>query len=710
MTTTSPQTSATPEPLGSFEYEKQLYKDSLGPVWRGIERGSGSRVDLRCLPEWAPLAETREWTGRLTSLKHRGLLRTQALAEDGGRAAVVVEFMDGETLFERRSRRPRRFFEASEIKPWARALAETLMFLHEQGITHGAVHGGNVFVEGTELKLGDLAVSRLIRPRVNESRPLPLPQTAMSPQALAGQPPAPADDIYGLAALLYDLLTGKPVFHSGDVGEQVRAVVPPGIAERRKQLEVEAAPVPEAWEKWIAAALAKDAAKRPALQQLVEMLGGAAAAATGVSASAGAAAVAQAARPPRMPFMGVNQMVMAAAAVITIVFCAMIYSRRILPRQAFKNELDTAFAAASRLDEEQVNDHAAAIAGWDGMLKLWQQRVSEEHPEFDHIIAAARVQRQARLDQKQMDEKTAQADAAARLDARLRKARADFEVARLDGVIRPGDREKLVEAWTAFLAAHDVEFEGKALSETLGQEINEAKNQRDSLLKAIADEKALVEAAILKTDGDLARLRQTGADASVPAAAKITQVEALLDRIAAQPRVVLMAPRIEELRKSAESFLGELRALAEKETPKEPLDLKALFASSACKEYSETGMKRIVLAAQTALKEQGRYAGKPDGGAGKETHEAILAFQKEKSLVPNAQLDDRTLVALGLTELKDDATPMPQVASSGRGSSGSRPKPKEEEKSRAGKAMDSMKSGVKNIGKSIGGFFTGQKK
>jgi formylglycine-generating enzyme required for sulfatase activity len=117
-----------------------------------------------------------------------------------------------------------------------------------------------------EVRITDFGISASVSESVTrESRvaaslgspPYMSPQQAMSELASA------SDDVYALGATLYELVTAKPPFYAGNIVMQVLNKVPPSLASRREELGVSDSPIPEAWEKTLAACLAKDPADRP---------------------------------------------------------------------------------------------------------------------------------------------------------------------------------------------------------------------------------------------------------------------------------------------------------------------------------------------------------------------------------------------------------------------------------------------------------------
>ncbi|HEY1053219.1 MAG TPA: hypothetical protein VGE39_25790, partial [Prosthecobacter sp.] len=87
----------------------------------------------------------------------------------------------------------------------------------------------------------------------------------MSPQQVMGEAPNTSDDIYGLGATFYDLLSGSPPFIGGALETQVREKKPPPILQRRAEVNATTGrPVPPAWEAAVMTCLEKQRDKRPA--------------------------------------------------------------------------------------------------------------------------------------------------------------------------------------------------------------------------------------------------------------------------------------------------------------------------------------------------------------------------------------------------------------------------------------------------------------
>src|SRR5207245_6701034 len=117
-----------------------------------------------------------------------------------------------------------------------------------------------------DLKISDLGIARSLSDSVSR---LTLEQGRsgtliyMSPQQLNGERCTHLDDIYSLGASIYELLTSKPPFYSGNIDRQICERVAPSITERRKELDIEPAFVSKVWEDTVAACLAKDPSRRP---------------------------------------------------------------------------------------------------------------------------------------------------------------------------------------------------------------------------------------------------------------------------------------------------------------------------------------------------------------------------------------------------------------------------------------------------------------
>src|SRR5438552_1959929 len=148
-------------------------------------------------------------------------------------------------------------------------LCDALDYAHNRaGIIHRDLKPANLMVnQRGDLKVADFGIARTL---ADSLKLLTLEQQGrsgtlcyMSPQQLEGERGTHLDDIYSLGASVYELLTSKPPFYAGNIDRQIREKIPPSMTERRREFEIEAAPIPAVWEEWVAACLAKDPVHRP---------------------------------------------------------------------------------------------------------------------------------------------------------------------------------------------------------------------------------------------------------------------------------------------------------------------------------------------------------------------------------------------------------------------------------------------------------------
>lgn len=259
--------------FGRFQLERFLGKGGMGEVWLAYDQRLTQHVALKFLPEntavddeaWRDLV--RE-TKRSRELTHPSIVRVHDLEKDDRTAAIAMEYVDGEGLAARKLRQPAGYFEVPEIAQWIGQLCEALDYAHRQAqIVHRDLKPANIMISAQgALKVMDFGISSSIADSVSRRSMLsgisgtPL---YMSPQQCSGEMPAVTDDIYSLGALIYELLTGKPPFYTGDLPMQILQKAPPSMAVRRAELGRGGAPIPAMWEQTVARCLAKEAAARP---------------------------------------------------------------------------------------------------------------------------------------------------------------------------------------------------------------------------------------------------------------------------------------------------------------------------------------------------------------------------------------------------------------------------------------------------------------
>ncbi len=261
-----------------YTLKKILGRGGMGIVWLAHDDKLDREVALKFLPEVVvhdpkAIDELKREARRNLDLTHPHIVRIYDFVDDAQGAAIAMEYVEGHSLSKHSLTQPGGFFLLHQVRPWVEQLCAALTYAHEEAkVVHRDLKPANLMLDGRErIKITDFGIARSIADSV--SRVSAMAGSAgtpmyMSPQQMMGEQPAVTDDIYSLGATLYELLTGKPPFHSGDIIAQVQGKVPPTINERRRELGFNDQQRPDVavtreWEETIAACLAKDRAARP---------------------------------------------------------------------------------------------------------------------------------------------------------------------------------------------------------------------------------------------------------------------------------------------------------------------------------------------------------------------------------------------------------------------------------------------------------------
>jgi serine/threonine protein kinase/tetratricopeptide (TPR) repeat protein len=179
-------------------------------------------------------------------LQHPHIVQIHEVGEHDGRPYLTLEFVDGGSLAQRLTGAP---FPAAQAAPLVHCLARAVQHAHERGVVHRDLKPANILLtaEGVP-KITDFGLARRLDGDAAETRTGAILGTPcyMAPEQAAGRAGAagtPAD-VYGLGAILYELLTGRPPFLAATALETLELVrdqepVPPRRLQPRVPRDLE---------------------------------------------------------------------------------------------------------------------------------------------------------------------------------------------------------------------------------------------------------------------------------------------------------------------------------------------------------------------------------------------------------------------------------------------------------------------------------------
>src|SRR6266496_10683 len=218
--------------LGDYELLEEVGRGGQGVVFRAKQKSLNRIVALKVigLGQWATKAHLKRFrleAEAAASLDHPCIVPIYEVSERDGQCYFSMKFVEGGQLDEVVKHTPISIQQAVEL---IAKVARTVHYAHEHGILHRDIKPGNILLDSKgEPHLTDFGLARLVESESTVTRTLEVLGTPsyMAPEQAAGNNAklTSSIDVYGLGAVLYQLLTGHPPFAGGTTYETIKLLL-----------------------------------------------------------------------------------------------------------------------------------------------------------------------------------------------------------------------------------------------------------------------------------------------------------------------------------------------------------------------------------------------------------------------------------------------------------------------------------------------------
>ena len=192
----------------------ELGEGGMAVVYLGKDLLQGTQVAIKVLkPHLLSHVQIRNKflkEGRsLFQMSHPNVVRVYNLIDQPDCAALVMEYIEGETLRQKIARQGR--FSDEEVKLHLEQLLQALQYVHDQKIIHRDIKSGNIMLDKQgQIKLLDFGIAKSINPNDTDSTAMGLMSPLWaSPEQLNGERLSISTDIYSSGVVLWEMASGQ---------------------------------------------------------------------------------------------------------------------------------------------------------------------------------------------------------------------------------------------------------------------------------------------------------------------------------------------------------------------------------------------------------------------------------------------------------------------------------------------------------------------
>lgn len=258
--------------LGHYRISRKLGKGGMGEVYLALDTKLKRNVAIKILSQESLQKENAKKRLILEAqaaakLDHPNICTIYDVVEADSHTFIVMQYLKGETLYQKMKDKPLRLSAALEI---ARQITEGLADAHAHGIVHRDLKPQNIIITPRgQAKILDFGLCKLQAEDVdNEAPTVSLLSTPgrimgtvpyMSPEQLKGEPIEQSSDIFSLGVTFYEMIGARHPFKEQNDNVTMSNILlkEPFKSERLKSL------APPELVELLDRMLQKDAAERP---------------------------------------------------------------------------------------------------------------------------------------------------------------------------------------------------------------------------------------------------------------------------------------------------------------------------------------------------------------------------------------------------------------------------------------------------------------
>ena len=218
--------------IPQYEILEELGHGGMGVVLKARQIALGRIVAIKAILSHGPIREEQRrrflWEAKaMARLQHPNIVQIHEISQQGEHPFLIMEYVEGQSLSASLAGKPLPPRKAAELLA---VLARAVHVAHEHGIIHRDLKPNNILLaaDGTP-KICDFGLARHFdsaadRTQTNQVAGTP---SYMAPEQVLGASgtQGPAVDIYALGAVLYESLTGHPVFQAGNMLDTMQLVL-----------------------------------------------------------------------------------------------------------------------------------------------------------------------------------------------------------------------------------------------------------------------------------------------------------------------------------------------------------------------------------------------------------------------------------------------------------------------------------------------------